>query len=157
MVGARLFPSVASCSHALPPSALDAQTPAAPKSDPLDRQDPRSSVTGFLLACRASDYRRASDYLDLRRLSMQARTERGTLLARDLETILNSAPDFNVLALSRSPEGDLADDADPTREHVVNVKQGSHTFSLDLERVALQPDRRPCGCLPAIPSPPFRS
>ncbi len=95
-------------------------------------------MTGFLLACRAEDYRRASDYLDLRRLSTQARTERGTLLARDLETILNSAPDFNVLALSRSPEGDLADDADPTREHVVNVKQGSQTFSLDLERVALQ-------------------
>lgn len=99
--------------------------------------NPRSAVTGFLLACRNRDYQRASDYLDLQHLSTQNRTSRGPALARDLEAILNSASNFNVLQLSRNPEGDLSDDADPAREHVVNVTQNGRTFTLDLERVTL--------------------
>jgi MscS family membrane protein len=116
---------------------IQAQTPAA-KPDPLGREDPRSAVTGFLLSCRNQDYQRASNYLDLRHLSEQNLASRGPILARDLEAILNSAPNFNVLRLSRNPEGDLSDDSDPAREHVVNLTQRGGTFTLDLERVSLQ-------------------
>jgi MscS family membrane protein len=120
-----------------------AQTPTEAKPDTLGRDNPRSAVTGFLLSCRNRDYRRASEYLDLRHLSDQNRAERGPILSRDLEAILNSAPRFNVLQLSRNPEGDLSDDSDSSREHVANVMQGKQTFTLDLERVSLAAGSQP--------------
>ncbi len=120
-----------------------AQAPPAAKSDPLGRENPRSAVTGFLEACRDQDYQRASQYLDLRRLSADNQARRGPVLARDLEAILNSDPRFNVLQLSRNAEGNLSDDADPSREHVASVTQAGKTVTLDLERIALQPGPPP--------------
>lgn len=117
---------------------LAAQTAAASTVDPFGRENPRSSVTSFLLACRNQDYQRASNYLDLRHLSKQNRDERGPGLARDLEAILNSSPTFNVLRLTQDPDGDHSDAEDPNREPVANISQNGATFTLALEHVSLQ-------------------
>jgi MscS family membrane protein len=118
--------------------SVHAQTQAAPTLDPLGRENPRSAVTGFLQTSHDQNYVKAAGYLDLRRLSSTSRATRGPELARQLEAILNSAPDFNVLRLTRNPEGDPSDTSDPKREHVVNIAQGAGTVTLDLEKVTLQ-------------------
>lgn len=118
--------------------SVRAQTPAAPTLDPLGRDNPRSAVTGFLQTSHDQNYVQAVEYLDLRGLSSTNRGTRGPELAKQLEVILNSAPDFNVLRVSRNPEGDPSDTSDPKREHVVNIAQGAGTVTLDLEKVKLQ-------------------
>ena len=69
---------------------------AAPATDTLGRESPQSSVTGFLEACRSRDYDRASQYLDLNQIPAAYRQREGADLARKLEAILNSDPDFNI-------------------------------------------------------------
>ncbi|HTX35433.1 MAG TPA: mechanosensitive ion channel family protein [Bryobacteraceae bacterium] len=120
--------------------AAQAGKPAA--GDSLDRQTPRSSVTGFLEACRDRNYTKAAQYLDLGRFPASQRQQEGPDLARKLETILNSDPDFNVWRLSRDPEGNLSDDADPSRDVAATVEQNGNPVSLYLERVTL-PGGRP--------------
>ena len=45
---------------------------------------------------------------------------------------------MNLFRLSGNPEGDLADDADPNREHIGTITQNGEHFTLDLERETLQ-------------------
>ena len=130
--------------------SLVAQTSSAPKSDPLGRENPRSAVTGFLEACRDRDYQRAAQYLDLRHFSADNQTHKGPVLARDLEAILNSDPRFNVLELSRNAEGNLSDDADPSREHVAAVTQAARLSRWTWSVSPCRPDRRQSGCSPPI-------
>ncbi|HXM44728.1 MAG TPA: mechanosensitive ion channel family protein [Bryobacteraceae bacterium] len=117
--------------------------PAAPAMEKLERWNPRSSVTAFLQACRKQDYDLASQYLDLRYLPEQNRQGQGPALARKLETALNLAPDFNVLDLSRNSGGSMADTATSPRASVASLSQNGETYTLELERVALQPGGPP--------------
>jgi MscS family membrane protein len=110
----------------------------APTPDPLGRETPRSAVTAFLETCRSQDYQKAAQYLDLRQISERDRAKTGPDLAKRLEAILNSDSRFNVLGLSRAPEGDLTDDADPNREHVLAIPQDGKNLTLDLQRATLQ-------------------
>jgi MscS family membrane protein len=119
-----------------------AQTPAA-KADSLGRDNPQSSVTGFLEACQNRDYGKASEYLDLRSMTPQNRAQLGPVLAKDLEGILNSDPDFSVLRLSHSSEGDLADDADVNRERIASIEQKGVPVTLEMERTPLSPGGPP--------------
>jgi len=114
---------------------------AAPKAstDPLNRGNPRSAVTAFLEACQGRDYSRAADYLDLRQLPQRFRAEEGPKLAEQLESILNSASQFSVLRLSQAADGGLAVDGTVAIEHVTAITRDARTFSIDLERVALDP------------------
>jgi MscS family membrane protein len=113
-------------------------SPAAPSADPLNRQNPRSAVTGFLEACREQDYRKAAQYLDLRQLSASDREKNGPALATRLEAVFNSDSTFNVLDLTRNPQGDQSDSSDPNRQHVITIPQDGRNLTLDLERVTLQ-------------------
>lgn len=45
--------------------------------------------------------------------------------------------------MARNPEGNLTDDSDPNREHVATISQDGQNFTLDLERVTLQPNAQP--------------
>ena len=108
-------------------------------TDPLDRSNPRSTVTAFLEACHGNDFVRASQYLDLRKIPEANRAQQGPRLARQLQAILNSASQFNVLQLSQNSEGNLADDADPTLEHVVSIARNGDSFQIEMERVELTP------------------
>jgi len=107
---------------------------AAPPSDPLHRQNPRSSVTAFLEACHQGDYSKAAQYLDMTRIAPRFRAQQAPQLAKDLEALLNSATGFDVLQLSQNPEGNLADDPDPNIEHVTNITSNGQQFTLELER-----------------------
>src|SRR5580658_8962060 len=132
----KLFP-VASLAFALA-TAPWAQT-AATKTDTLGRDNPRSSVTGFLEACGNQDYQQASQYLDLSEIAEHNRAQRSAELARQLEAILNSDSHFSVLRLSRDPQGDRADDSDPNREHIASIPLNGATVTLDMERTSLAP------------------
>src|ERR1700684_57383 len=132
----KLFPAVL-LAFALAAPGL-AQTAAA-KTDTLGRDNPRSAVTGFLEACGDRNYQQASQYLDLSAIAAQNRAVRGPALAQQLEGILNSDSHFSVLRLSRDPQGDQTDDADPNREHIASITMGGSPVTLDLERMALSP------------------
>ena len=122
------------------PACFWAQTAASkPVADPLNRTNPRSAVTAFLESCHARSYARAAQYLDVRQLPAKERTAQGPRLARQLESILNSDSRFNVLQLSQSPDGNLSDDANPALEQIAAISRNGSTFSIELERVALQP------------------
>jgi len=118
------------------PSAPAAAT--APPADPLGRDTPRSSVTGFLEACGDRDYTKAAQYLDLNQLAARNRSREGPGLAQKLEAILNSDPDFSVLRLSRDPQGDLSDQTDPNRDVAATVTQNGARLPLELEHVTLK-------------------
>src|SRR5262245_59795964 len=83
-------------------SGLGAQTPA---KDALGRNTPQSAVFEFLEACHSRDYRKASRYLDLRKLSAADRMKQSAELAMQLEDILDDTP-FELTSLSTDPEGD---------------------------------------------------
>lgn len=110
-----------------------------PAADPLSRTNPRAAVTAFLEACHDSNYARAAEYLDLRRVPKNTRIQQGPELAKQLESILNSDSRFNVLRLTQAPEGNPADDMDPSIEHVTSIQQADNSFNIDLERIELQP------------------
>ena len=116
---------------------LAAQAPPAAKTDPLHRDNPRSAVTAFLEACQEKNYQRAAQYLDLRQLSEQSRAQRGPELAQNLEAILNSDPNFAIFRLSRNPDGDPSNDAEPNSQHAATIKHEGKTYALDLERITL--------------------
>jgi MscS family membrane protein len=132
----KLFPAIALAIALAAPAS--AQTAAA-KTDTLGRDSPRSAVTGFLEACGDRDYQRASQYLDLSAVAEQSRALRGPALAQQLEGILNSDSHFVVLQLSRDPQGDRTDDADPNREHIASIPMNGAPVTLDMERTPLTP------------------
>ncbi len=123
---------------AISPVAQSAPTPVAPAADPLGRTNPRSAVTGFLESVSAKDYARAERFLDLRNVPARTRDEKGVVLARQLEQILNSASHFNPLELSQNSEGNLNDDPNPNLENIATVRAGDGNFTLTLERVPEQ-------------------
>jgi len=124
----------------LPPSA-GAQAPApvsSPAVDKLGRDNPQSSVTAFLQACRRQDYNLASQYIDLRFFSDKSRQQQGTEVAKRLEAALNSAPHFDAIDLSRSPQGSSDDSGQSGREVIATLNESGQSYTLGLERVVLQ-------------------
>ncbi|MBV9441217.1 MAG: mechanosensitive ion channel family protein [Acidobacteriaceae bacterium] len=111
-----------------------APAPAAQPADPLNRLNPRSTVTAFLESCHHRDYQKAAGYLDLSQIPASRRAREGPELAKDLESLLNSAAQFDVLRLSQSPEGNPTDDPNPAIEHVTNINSNDQQFTIELER-----------------------
>jgi MscS family membrane protein len=132
----KLFPAIFA---ALTVTVTGAAQTAPAQTDTLGRGNPRSAATGFLEACGDRDYARASQYLDLGAMDERNRAQRGPELARQLEAILNSDAHFSVLRLSRDPQGDRTDDADPDREHIASIRLNGAPVTLDMERVPLGP------------------
>src|SRR5581483_8517998 len=113
-----------------------------PSGDPLGRETPRSAVKNFLKTCHSDDYQRASQYLDLRQLATKTRAQKGAQLAQNLEAILNSDSQFDILRVSQQPQGNLADQNNPAIEQVAVVVQNDRSFPIDLERVELQANQQ---------------
>lgn len=110
-----------------------APPPPATPTDALGRTNPRGAVTGFLEACHQHDYPKAAQYIDLSGIAASRRATQGPVIARDLESVLNSDSHFNVLALSQSPQGNPGDDPDPNIEHVATVESEGGPFTLELK------------------------
>jgi MscS family membrane protein len=113
----------------------------APATDSLGRENPRSSVTAFLEACEKQDYDTASQYLDLRSWSAANRKGAGPQVAKKLEAALNYAPNFSVMQLTQNPEGSAGGSGDPLQETVATITEGGQLYTLELERVSLQPNQ----------------
>jgi MscS family membrane protein len=123
-------------------AAAHAAPAAKPPADPFGRENPRSAVTNFLEACRSNDYVRAAQYLDLRQLPANSRATEGPQLARQLEAILNSDAQFDILRLSQQPQGNQDDPNNPDIEQVATIARNGHTFPIDLERVNSGPNQQ---------------
>jgi MscS family membrane protein len=113
----------------------------ASKPDPLGRDDPRSAITNFLEAAQSGDYSKAAQYLDLSSIPASLRSQRGPEIARQLDTVLNTDPHFNVFRLSRDPQGGLA--SGESRVHIATAMEAGKPVTVDLARVAPSPDAAP--------------
>ena len=109
-----------------PPST--AATPAP--SDPLGRESPFGTVTGFSSAARRDDFALAGSYLQpTGRSPKQVES-----LARDLSDLLDRYFTERLRSLSREPSGDLADGLEPNRERIT-LEIGDRSVDLFLRRV----------------------
>jgi hypothetical protein len=118
--------------------------PSAP-ADPLNRLNPRSTVTAFLQACHDGDDNKAAQYLELGGIPARYRVREAPKLAKDLESLLNSASRFDVLTSNHESQGNLGDDPDPAIEHATTVNSNGQQFTIGLRRISLRVDL-PFGC-----------
>jgi MscS family membrane protein len=85
--------------------ALSSDVPAAPattkNSDPLGRDTPRGTLTGFMEAAQKGDYERAAQYLQLPR---QASEGDPNLFVEDLKTLLNHAYVGRLASITVNPD-----------------------------------------------------
>src|SRR5688572_21578882 len=113
---------------------VSAQTPppstAAPPADPLGRETPFGTVTGFSSAVGRDDFALAGSYFQTSgRSPKQVET-----LARDLSELLDRYFTERLRALSREPSGDLTDGLEPNRERI-ELEIGDRSVDLFLRRV----------------------
>jgi MscS family membrane protein len=137
-----LLCGVASAAASDPPSVSSGPAAASTAADPLERQTPRSSVRGYLVACRDGDYARAARHLDLRGLSATEREARGPTLARQLKTVLDRTLWIDLEALSDQPRGELDDGLPPRRDRVGTLTTERGPVEVWVERVGDAPGRR---------------
>jgi MscS family membrane protein len=121
------------------PAAVSAQ-PATPETAgaPLQRDVPRAAMRSYLEACRAGDYERAAQYLNLGGLPPDARAGRGPVLARELKTVLDRTLWVDLDKLSDTPEGDRNDGLPPQRDLVGTIDTARGSVPVLLERVKLK-------------------
>jgi MscS family membrane protein len=126
----------ASPAAAAAPAAGPASTPEAapPPPDELGRGTPQASVRGFLEATTLHNFRRAMNYLDLRRLAKADIATRGPALAHQLRVVLDNTV-YDLGAISDEPEGRLETGLPKNRQLVGRVETDKETFSIYLERV----------------------
>ncbi len=123
---------IASCGVAAP------SAPAQKNQDPLNRDTPQSAVFSFLEACRAKDYTKAWRYLDLSRIPQDKRADEGPQLARQLESVLDRDPGFDVASLSREKDGDISDGLPPNSDLVNTFTVDGQKQQLTLEHKTLR-------------------
>lgn len=116
-----------------------APTPAVTPSsagpvDDFGRGTPRSSVRGFLEACNAQDYLRASAYLDLRRIRVGEREQAGPSLARQLCLVIDRTVWLDPEQINDSSEGDREDGLPPRRESLAVIPTAEKPTRMFLER-----------------------
>ena len=107
-----------------------------PFSDELQRETPRSTVEGFLVAARDRDYARAAKYLDLSSLPQSARAKHGPEFAQQLYIVFERALWSNLDVLSDAPEGRKDDELPDFQELVGKINFEDQTFDIVLHRAA---------------------
>ena len=103
--------------------------------DDLDRGTPRRAVQGFLQAARTHNYRRAAEYLDLRRVPAEEAKTLGPQLARQLKIVLDQQLSIDVERLSDSPAGYLEDGLPPDLEQLGRIDLPGMPVHLRLQRL----------------------
>jgi hypothetical protein len=102
-------------------------------------------VTAFIQACHDGDYNKAAQYLELGGIRARYRVREAPKLAKNLESLLNSASRFDVLTSNHESQGNLGDDPDPAIEHATTVNSNGQQFTIGLRRISLRVDL-PFGC-----------
>jgi MscS family membrane protein len=109
-----------------------------PPVDPLTRTTPRDAIFHFLQACHSQRYVLAARYLDLAEIPADRRKTQGPELAKQLADILDKEQNFEVDALSDSPEGNTRDGLAADLETLVQVNTDASHTALLLKRVKQQ-------------------
>lgn len=99
-----------------------------------DRTTPRRTMAAFLDAADASDWARAAESLDLRRLPVSQRVAQGPELARQLNVVLDRASWVELSDLSDDPVGVAKDGKDS--ETVTVARVGGRDLPITLARMA---------------------
>jgi MscS family membrane protein len=137
VVLALVFSAASPVSPAAPPApgaGPSATSSLPPPVDELGRGTPQDSVRGFLEATTLRNYKRASSYLDLRRIPVAERAARGPELAHQLRVVLDNTV-FDLSTLSDEPEGRPETGLPKSRQLVGRVETHQGTFSVLLDRV----------------------
>lgn len=130
-------PTAAQGLSGLLPGQKPTATPSSP-ADPLKRTTPRSAIYGLLEACHSGNLTLASQYLDLRKIPADQRGMEGPERAKELCSILDRDPQFEVDQLSNSPQGNLQDSLAPDTENLATFQLKGQTITLQMQRVTLQ-------------------
>jgi MscS family membrane protein len=109
-------------------------TPAGPEDD-FHRGVPRSAMRGFLEACWAGDFKRAANYMDLRRLPVAQRDKKGPVLAEDLCTVIDRTLWIDPEVLSDTEDGLTEDGLPPRRDLAGTIQSEAGPVDVVLERV----------------------
>jgi MscS family membrane protein len=112
------------------PAAPAASAPAPAPVDPLGRESPFGTITGFSSAVHREDFNVAARYLQAGARGPQQLEN----LARELSELLDRYYTDRLSALSTLPTGDLADGFDPDREPI-HLVIGDREVDLFLRRV----------------------
>jgi MscS family membrane protein len=110
---------------AAPAPAAQEQTPE-PLPDPLGRQTPRGTVTGFLEAARKGDLERAAQYLNTRGQNVQT-------VAQQLFDVLDARLPARLMRITDAPQGS-GTSLTPNQE-IVGTIEGPSNQEIVLERV----------------------
>src|SRR4030095_12979525 len=115
------------------PSAAQSPRASAPAdsppraADPLGRDSPFGTITGFSSAVHKDDFAVAARYMQRERRGPQQLED----LARDLSDLLDRYFTERLTTLSMEPAGNLADGLDPEREGI-HLVIGDNTVDLFL-------------------------
>jgi len=112
------------------PAAPGSAAPAPAPRDPLGRDTPYGTITGFSTAAGRSEFQVAGLYLQTDGSGARQVED----LARDLSDLLDRYFTGRLSALSQLPAGDLADGLEPDRERVT-LTIGDRSVDLFLRRV----------------------
>jgi MscS family membrane protein len=115
--------------------ALAGPAATAAAEDALGRETPRGTMHGYLQATREADYRRAMEYLDLRRFPRAERDVQGPRLARELRIVLDQKLWVVPDTLSDDPLGNPDDGLGPGLERVGKIQTSRGVVDVLLERV----------------------
>jgi MscS family membrane protein len=119
---------------ALGARAQEGSSPTATPGGSLQAA-PRTAMLAYLEACRANDYQRAAQYLDLRTVPTAARATQGPVLARELKTVLDRELWIDIDKLSDAPEGESDDGLPPRQDLVGTIDTAKGSVPILLERV----------------------
>jgi MscS family membrane protein len=116
------------------PKSQQAQPEASSSpADPLKRETPYGSVTGFLKVAGQRNFELAASYLQLPRRKPSTRDE---TTARELEAILNHHYFGSLDLISRDPEGDRMDGLQSDRQSIGKARTfGGRSLDIELVRV----------------------
>jgi MscS family membrane protein len=118
----------------------DAEVTPAPVAsagpvDDYDRGVPRTSVEGFRDAAEKGDWKRAAEYLDLRKLPGDMDASQGPELARDLTIVLDRALWIDLATLSSNPKGHPDDGLPAYRDRAGVIETPEGKIEVLLQRV----------------------
>lgn len=122
--------SVCTPAAAQSPRAPAPAEPPPPATDPLGRDSPFGTITGFSSAVHRNDFAVAARYMQRERRGPQQLED----LGRDLSDLLDRYFTERLTALSMEPTGNLADGLDPDREGI-HLVIGDRSVDLFLKRV----------------------
>jgi MscS family membrane protein len=104
-------------------------------TDKLGRDVPRSAVAGYINAAKASEFEKAAEFLDLRKLPRGYSESDGPDLARHLKVILDRALWVDLDILSADPKGHSNDNLPSYRDFVGQIDLNDRKVDILLQRV----------------------